>query len=143
MLLLCRLTPALHSPTYKSLLLSGNLWCLNASTSAVIWTRKILDYVLAVDPDPYPIGYTSSNIISRTSPAWADGKLILGVMKKGGGFPYLLAVNAADGSLAWCKRVDPHPAAMITQSPTVYNGAVYVGVSSLEELWANGPGYPW
>uniref|UniRef100_A0A383VAH7 Pyrrolo-quinoline quinone repeat domain-containing protein n=1 Tax=Tetradesmus obliquus TaxID=3088 RepID=A0A383VAH7_TETOB len=121
---------------------NGNLWCLNASTSAVIWTKKILDYVLAVDPNPYPSGYTSSNIISRTSPAWADGKLILGVMKKGGGFPYLLAVNAADGSLAWCKRVDPHPAAMLTQSPTVYNGAVYVGVSSLEELWANSATYP-
>jgi polyvinyl alcohol dehydrogenase (cytochrome) len=119
------------------------LWCLNASTSAVIWSKKILDYVLAVDPAPYPAGYTFNNIISRTSPAWADGKLVLGVMKKGGGFPYLLSVNAADGSLVWCKRVDPHPAAMVTQSPTVYNGAVYVGVSSLEELWANSETYPW
>lgn len=38
--------------------------------------------------------------------------------------------------------MDPHPAAMITQSATVHNGYIYVGVSSLEELWANAKDYP-
>lgn len=62
-------------------------------------------------------------------------------MKKGGGFPYLLAISTVDGSLKWGKRVDPHPAAGVTQSPTLYNGHVYVGISSLEEVQADIPGY--
>lgn len=46
-------------------------------------------------------------------------------MKKGGGYPYLLTLNAADGTLVWGKRVDPHPAAMLTMSPTVHAGYIY------------------
>jgi hypothetical protein len=64
-------------------------------------------------------------------------------MKKGGGFPYLIAANVTNGALLWGFRADPHPAAMITQSPTVYGGYVYVGVSSLEELIADNPDYEW
>lgn len=66
---------------------------------------------------------------------------VFGVMKKGGGFPYLIAASTKDGALMWGFRADPHPSAMITQSPTVHNGAVYVGVSSLEELQADDPTY--
>ena len=32
-------------------------------------------------------------------------------------------------------KVDSNPASIITGSPTVYNGVVYVGVSSYEEGW--------
>jgi polyvinyl alcohol dehydrogenase (cytochrome) len=63
-------------------------------------------------------------------------------MKKAGGYPYLFALNAADGSIVWGKRVDAHPAAMLTQSPTVHAGYIYQGVSSLEELWATDKNYP-
>jgi polyvinyl alcohol dehydrogenase (cytochrome) len=64
-------------------------------------------------------------------------------MKKGGGFPYLIAANITNGVLLWGMRADPHPHAMITQSPTVYGGFVYVGISSLEELVADSPDYEW
>lgn len=67
---------------------------------------------------------------------------VVPVMKKGGGYPYLLVLNIADGSLNWGKRVDPHPAAMLTMSPTVHAGYIYQGVSSLEELWATSSTYP-
>jgi outer membrane protein assembly factor BamB len=64
-------------------------------------------------------------------------------MKKGGGFPYLIAANITNGDLLWGFRADPHEAAIITQSPTIYGGAVYVGISSLEELIADNPDYNW
>lgn len=67
---------------------------------------------------------------------------VVSVMKKGGGYPYLFTLNAADGSIKWGKRVDPHPAAMLTQSPTVHAGYIYQGVSSPEELWASDKNYP-
>lgn len=62
-------------------------------------------------------------------------------MKKGGGYPYLLVLKTADGRLVWGKRLDNHTAAMLTQSPTVHDGYIYQGVSSLEELSAADPKY--
>ncbi len=43
--------------------------------------------------------------------------------------------------MLWGFRADPHFAAMITMSPTVYDGYVYVGVSSFEEMRADDPRY--
>jgi hypothetical protein len=68
---------------------------------------------------------------------------VFGTMKKGGGFPYVIAANITNGALLWGFRADPHVAAMITQSPTVHGGFAYVGVSSLEELIADNPDYEW
>jgi len=39
-------------------------------------------------------------------------------------------------------QVDAHPAAIITGSPVVFNGVVYIGVSSSEETLALDPTYP-
>ena len=39
-------------------------------------------------------------------------------------------------------RVDSFPGAVITGSPVVFNGVVYVGVSSTEETLATNPAYP-
>jgi len=63
-------------------------------------------------------------------------------MKKGDGYPYLLALNTTDGSLKWGKKVDAHPSATLTMSPNIHAGYVYQGVSSLEEVLAAGPNYP-
>src|SRR4029079_3491209 len=43
------------------------------------------------------------------------------------------AVNKANGNVLWTTRLDDHPLSIETQSPTIYNGVVYVGVASIEE----------
>ncbi|OKO69824.1 PQQ-binding-like beta-propeller repeat protein [Bradyrhizobium sp. AS23.2] len=43
------------------------------------------------------------------------------------------AVNALTGALIWKTKVEEHPAARITGSPTLHSGVLYVPVSSLEE----------
>ena len=54
----------------------------------------------------------------------------------------MLAFNKFTGALVWSTTVDSHPAAIITQSATVFDGRVYVGVASQEEaLAAFVPGY--
>ena len=54
----------------------------------------------------------------------------------------VLAFDKFTGALLWSTTADAHPAAIITQSATVYNGKVYVGVASQEEaLAAFVPGY--
>ena len=39
-------------------------------------------------------------------------------------------------------QVDTHPAAIITGSPVVFDGAVYIGLSSSEETLVLDPAYP-
>jgi polyvinyl alcohol dehydrogenase (cytochrome) len=54
----------------------------------------------------------------------------------------MLAFDKQTGELLWSTQADDHFAAIITQSATVFDGVVYVGVASLEEaLAAFVPGY--
>ncbi len=46
----------------------------------------------------------------------------------------LYGVDAATGKLLWKTRLDEHPSAQITGAPTLVEGRLYVGVSSLEEV---------
>jgi polyvinyl alcohol dehydrogenase (cytochrome) len=43
------------------------------------------------------------------------------------------AIDAATGAELWSREVESHPAARITGAPTLYEGRLYVPVSSLEE----------
>src|SRR5262245_46639091 len=51
------------------------------------------------------------------------------------------ALDAATGSLLWKTKVDNYPLARVTASPTFYNGRLYVGVASGEEIGAVPPDY--
>jgi polyvinyl alcohol dehydrogenase (cytochrome) len=51
------------------------------------------------------------------------------------------AVGLLDGRLAWQRKTDLHPAAVITGTPTLYAGTLYVPVSSVEEAFATNPAY--
>ena len=51
------------------------------------------------------------------------------------------ALDAFTGQLKWKVVADPHPAAVITAAPSLYDGTLYVSVSSLEEASATAPGY--
>jgi len=44
------------------------------------------------------------------------------------------AVNATTGALIWKKKLEDHPAARITGTPTLFFGVLYVPVSSIEEV---------
>jgi polyvinyl alcohol dehydrogenase (cytochrome) len=52
------------------------------------------------------------------------------------------AVNAATGALLWKADLDQHPFAMISGAPKLYDGRLYVPVSSAEELGGIDPKYP-
>src|SRR5262249_23174763 len=46
---------------------------------------------------------------------------------------FVLAVRKDTGDPLWVTKVDDHPGARIYQSPVVFNGVVYVGVSGVGE----------
>jgi len=51
------------------------------------------------------------------------------------------AVDAVTGKILWKTRVDDHPSAQITGAPTLFEGRLYVPVSSLEEATGADPKY--
>lgn len=53
----------------------------------------------------------------------------------------LYALDALTGELFWQTEVDEHPLARITGSPTLYEGRLYLGISSGEEVAATTAGY--
>ena len=52
------------------------------------------------------------------------------------------AVDATTGAKLWSVKIDPHPNATITGTPTLGGGLLYVPVSSLEVTAAADPKYP-
>lgn len=53
----------------------------------------------------------------------------------------IYAVDAITGALKWRLKADPHPAATITATPSLHDGALYVPVSSLEVATARNKDY--
>ncbi|MDX6230543.1 MAG: hypothetical protein QOI76_3933 [Frankiales bacterium] len=114
---------------------SGHLYAIKSGSGKLVWSKNILSDYLPGVFSPAP-----SKVVSRTSPFLdlSTNTLYVGTQKGG----FLLAINATDGSLKWRTQLDPHPLAIVTASPVVYNGNVYVGLSSLEEAAATDPSYP-
>ncbi len=57
-------------------------------------------------------------------------------------FPFQrLRAQRATGKLVWKSRITTHPYARVTDSPRLYKGRLYVGVSSREEWMAADPHY--
>jgi polyvinyl alcohol dehydrogenase (cytochrome) len=105
----------------------GNVSKLDAKTGAVIWSKSVGAL----------IGIPGSK--SRTSPAVVGDAVILGSQAGA----YLFALDRKTGILKWKTQLDAHLAAVVTQSPTVHQGMVYVGVGSLEEpMVGQDPLYP-
>src|ERR1700719_5259212 len=111
----------------------GNLFAVARDSGRLIWSHKISDYD-GVD-----------GAISRVSPAVEGNQVIIGDILSGNKVhngANVMAVDRESGTLRWMTHVDDHPAAIITGSPVVFEGVVYIGVSSSEESLATDPTYP-
>jgi polyvinyl alcohol dehydrogenase (cytochrome) len=111
----------------------GNLFAVEKDSGRLIWSHKISDYD----------GVTGA--ISRVSPAVDGNQVIVGDILNGKQVhdgANVISVDRETGALRWMTKVDNHPAAIITGSPVVFDGVVYIGVSSSEEGLATNPGYP-
>jgi polyvinyl alcohol dehydrogenase (cytochrome) len=128
-------TPAVDADTVYFPDWAGYLYAVDRLTGAQKWQVKISD-ASGVPFDK-----------ARATPAVTDDKVIIGTQGSifvPGGAPggMVLAFNKFTGALVWSTVADNHPAAIITQSATVFADRVYVGVASQEEaLAAFVPGY--
>jgi polyvinyl alcohol dehydrogenase (cytochrome) len=111
----------------------GNLFAVKKDSGGLVWSHKISDYD-GVD-----------GAISRVSPAVDGNQVIIGDIlngKQAHNGANVISVDRETGTLRWMTKVDNHPAAIITGSPVVFDGVVYIGVSSSEETLALDPAYP-
>ena len=118
-----------YYPTWNGLFVA-----LDYSRCNILWqtnvTRLILQY--------QPIRYSLTPAISRTTPAMYNNVLFIGSQASA----LLFAINKRNGKLIDTIQVSNHPLALVTQSPTVWHGKIFVGSSSAEELGSDViPGY--
>ncbi|CAK7343506.1 unnamed protein product [Dovyalis caffra] len=102
---------------------NGYLYAVNAFNGALIWKQN-LSQLTGLNGT----GITVNVTVSRSTPTIADDLLLIGIY----GPAVVIAVTRASGNLVWSTRLDSRTRAVITQSGTFYEGAFYVGVSSLE-----------
>jgi len=103
----------------------GRVYALNSTTGCVNWWFEA------------PVTVRSAVVIGRVETE--SGTSLAAFF--GDVFGVVYAVAADTGKLLWKVRVDSHPAARITGSPTFYRGRLYVPVSSSEEASAIAPDY--
>jgi polyvinyl alcohol dehydrogenase (cytochrome) len=109
---------------------AGNLYAVDKMTGAVAWQASI----------PAITGVGGNKV--RATPAFTDTTLVVGDQGPFGGGGRVIALDKSTGATRWVTQVDTNPAAIITQSATIFDGVVYVGVASQEELLsAVVPGY--
>jgi polyvinyl alcohol dehydrogenase (cytochrome) len=120
--------------------LAGNFYAVDATTGKQLWQKKVSAWTGVngdfarndplVDGNMVILGNEAGSIAK-----W-DGKALQGAGAQ------IIAVDAKTGSAIWVSKVDDFPAAIVTSSPVLYGGVLYVGVASFEEIIADEPGYP-
>jgi polyvinyl alcohol dehydrogenase (cytochrome) len=101
----------------------GEMYVLDAKTGCVHWTLEV----------------EASIRSAITLEQRGNGELIAYF---GDQTANVYAVDAKVGKVLWKVEVDEHPHAAITAAPQLYNGRLYVPVSSREESQVGDPRYP-
>jgi polyvinyl alcohol dehydrogenase (cytochrome) len=125
---------------------AGNLYAVNTSNGKLLWSHQFSDYY-ALNGGTVRL---KVGTVSRNTPTISNGVLYIGTQftNDGASAGVLLAINASDGKLLWATQPAPYgqntnPFPVITASPVVANGTVYVGMTSWEEAAAGYVhGYP-
>jgi len=121
-----------YYPTWNGLLVA-----LNYESCAVAWQINVTSLISEYAPIT-PLQSSSITPVSRTSPQIEKGILYFGTLTHA----LLFAVDVETGVVLDSIQINSHPLAILTMSPTVYRGRVFIGSSSFEEYAASTvPGY--
>jgi polyvinyl alcohol dehydrogenase (cytochrome) len=123
---------------------AGNLFAIDSSTGATLWTASI-PALTGINPGNGATG----NDYARATPAIHGQVLIIGTQSGKFETPawaathadlvgaYVLGFDKNTGALLWKTKVHGHFTAIVTQSAQVNGNTAYVGVASNEEAFAN------
>lgn len=122
-------TPAIFGEYVIFPSLDGFLYAFNKTSKTMIWSKNIKEAY-------YPKS-ALTQVKCRNTPAKYGSSFLVGLL----GPADVIKVDIATGSLLGKVTLSSHIAAIVTMSGTVYNGKLYVGVSSNEETFASDPSY--
>ncbi|KAF2670487.1 Quino protein alcohol dehydrogenase-like protein [Microthyrium microscopicum] len=107
---------------------NGSFYALNIGTCEYVWQINVakIIYDFAI---PNAEQQKNALPMSRTSPQIDGDVLYFGTQCHA----LLVAVDLYSGELLATTQVNSHDLAIVTMSPTVYNGSIFVGTSSQEE----------
>ena len=105
----------------------GTVYSLNADTGCARWTYRASAEVRT--------GVTTTSWTKEQKPKEAPVGYFADLLAR------VYGINLETGELLWMTKVDDHPNATVTAQPALYDGTVYVTVSSLEVVPAADPDY--
>ena len=121
-----------YYPTWNGLLVA-----LDYTNCRLLWQANVTELVLQHGPISN-ITRAVNRLASRTTPALYKNTLFIGTLANA----LLLAIDKRHGSLISTYQISTHPLAILTMSPTVWGGRIFIGSSSNEEVGADViPGY--
>jgi hypothetical protein len=129
-------TPVVFGDTVYYPTWNGSLVALDYTTCQVLWEISVTDIVTNLAP----ISQLQADVsfpMSRTGPQVDGDVLYFGTLIHA----LVVAVNRLTGQTLGVIQINSHPVAIVTQSPTFYNGVLFIGSSSIEEDAALEPGY--
>ena len=103
---------------------NGRLYALEAHSGCTVWEFEALAEIRTA------VSLSRAEQPSRHTLYFGDTKA------------NLYAVDAETGMQVWRTRVEDHPGATLTGSPTLHAGRLYVGTSSIEEFTGAFASYP-
>jgi hypothetical protein len=107
---------------------SGQLIALNYKTCKVQWTVNVTNIIHEYAPVT-DLQNKVLQVASRSSPQIDGNTLYFTTLVHA----LLVAVDLSTGAKLAVIQINPHPVAILTQSPTVYNHRIFIGASSSEE----------
>jgi glucose dehydrogenase len=110
---------------------NGSVAALDYAACQVKWQINATDIIYRFNPNLTAGQLASTSQVARTSPQIdaANGVLFFGTQT----WALLVAADLKTGAVLATTQVNPHEFAVVTISPTFYNGTIYVGASSDEE----------
>ena len=121
-----------YYPTWGGLLVA-----FNYKTCQIQWEVNVTQLISEFAPITTAQLLTSTPV-SRTSPQVDGDVLYFGTLTHA----LMFAADVQTGAILASLRINPHPLAILTMSPTLYNGQLFIGAASQEELATTTvPGY--
>jgi polyvinyl alcohol dehydrogenase (cytochrome) len=129
-------TPVVLNDTVYYPTSNGSFYALDIGTCDYVWQINVTKICWDFSPLS-ELQQNNSLPISRTSPQ-IDGNVLYFATQANA---LLVAVDLSTGDLLATIQVHDHPLAILTMSPTVYEGKIFIGASSQEESASVDPGY--
>ena len=129
-------TPVLSGNTAYYPTWDGSFVAVDYTSCHILWQINVTQIISGFAPIS-DVQWEQTKAVSRTSPQVVGDVVYFGTQTHA----LVVAVDRSTGATLGMVQINPHPLAVITMSPTVFDGKLFVGSSSVEENISLEPTY--